>query len=209
MGFYEKLLEKSNDFEKNIFTLSIEKDMVEKKIAEIEKEKDAIDLLSFDLAIESLKNFSSQKRSEAIAKFTNLADMAVKYCFGVDEEFKIHLEMDKKKPKAVVSIVNSKTGVEMDPLDDGGGLVDILSVALRLVALRYSDNPSNGPIILDEPFKMLSAKYQPGAIDFIQSASKDFGRQIIMITHNDTLAAMGKVVRIAKDEEGVSHASYD
>ena len=124
MGFYEKLLEKSNDFEKNILTLSIEKDMVEKKIAELEKEKDAIDLLSFDLAIESLKNFSSQKRSEAIAKFTSLADMAVKYCFGVDEEFKIHLEMDKKKPKAVVSIVNSKTGVELDTRDYRGGLVD-------------------------------------------------------------------------------------
>jgi hypothetical protein len=42
MGFYEKLLEKSNDFEKNILTLSIEKDMVEKKIAELEKEKEKI-----------------------------------------------------------------------------------------------------------------------------------------------------------------------
>lgn len=104
MSFYEKLSKKVEDFDKNIVVLSVEKDMIEKRIAELEKERDAIDLMSFDLAIESLKNFSSKKRSEAIAKFTNLADMAVKYCFGVEEEFRISLEMDKKKPKAVVSL---------------------------------------------------------------------------------------------------------
>lgn len=200
------LKEKVRGFEESIKKAELRKSRLEEELESLNKYQEAIDLPSYDIAIEALKNFSSDRRNEAINRFTTLADMAVKYCFGVEEEFTITLDMEKKKPLASISIRNSKTGIEMDPLDDGGGLLDILSVALRLVMLRYSDNPSDGPIILDEPFKMLSAKYLPGAIDFIQSVVEDFGRQIIMVTHNDSLAAMGKVIRIAKDERGISHA---
>jgi DNA repair exonuclease SbcCD ATPase subunit len=68
----------------------------------------------------------------------------------------------------------------------GGGLVDIISISLRIIIMQLMK--AQGPMLLDEPGKNISAQYIGNFGKFLTQISKTFDRQIIMITHNDRLA---------------------
>lgn len=75
----------------------------------------------------------------------------------------------------------------------GGGVVDIVSLALRLSLLELSRPKPGGPIILDEPGKHVSAEYSANVATFLRRYAEQTGRQIILVTHNDALAVAGDV----------------
>ena len=76
----------------------------------------------------------------------------------------------------------------LSPLDSSGyGAANIASFALR-VALWGMSVPKSAPVlILDEPFKELSANYHDMAGMMLKEISKDMGLQLIISTHSDTL----------------------
>jgi DNA repair exonuclease SbcCD ATPase subunit len=69
--------------------------------------------------------------------------------------------------------------------------VDIISLALRVAMLESVYPPIDGPLMLDEPAKHVSEEYTQGVGEFIEKIEEAFGRQIILITHNQDLAAGG------------------
>jgi DNA repair ATPase RecN len=120
---------------------------------------------------------------------------------------KIEVKEIKKKPNADVYILNKKTGLMTDPLiENGGGIVDIIVIALRIITLHVHDPFIDGPIILDEPSKMVSKEYIPLLSEFLKNISRDFGRQIILITHNDFLGQIADKkfhVRLGDDDTSI------
>ena len=76
-------------------------------------------------------------------------------------------------------------------LSRGGGVVDIVSLALRIAILQTHKPKIQGPLILDEPAKHVSDEYIFNVADFLKQTSELFNRQIIMVTHNNHLAAIG------------------
>ena len=85
----------------------------------------------------------------------------------------------------------------------GGGIVDIISIILRLVVLELAGIP--GPLFLDEPGKMISEQYIPNFGKFLIELSKTFGRQIILITHNEVLSEYAhKTFNVQLNEKGES-----
>jgi DNA repair exonuclease SbcCD ATPase subunit len=85
----------------------------------------------------------------------------------------------------------------------GGGVVDIISIVLRLVVLELAN--IHGPLFLDEPGKMLSSQYVPNFGKFLVELTKTFKRQIILITHNEMLASYADVMfNVKLNEKGES-----
>lgn len=73
----------------------------------------------------------------------------------------------------------------------GGGIVDIVSIALRIAMIQlHNDPPINGPIILDEPGKHVSAAFSIKLAEFLKFISVQFNKQIIFVTHNEDLRAI-------------------
>lgn len=92
----------------------------------------------------------------------------------IEAEFMLSISLDDKK-------------VEGDILNTyGGGVVDVVATSLRLVLLELLQIP--GPLILDEPGRMISEQYVENFGKFLSLISKRFDRQIILITHNSRLA---------------------
>jgi len=86
-----------------------------------------------------------------------------------------------------LTFANKKKKITGDILDSfGGGVVDVITIALRLILLELLKIP--GPIVLDEPGRMIAAQYIENFGNFLHSIGKQFERQIILITHNDKLA---------------------
>jgi len=82
---------------------------------------------------------------------------------------------------------NEKSKIKGDILATyGGGLGDIVSVALRIIVMQLLK--IKGPLILDEPGKNISEEYINNFGKFLTQISNTFNRQIIMVTHNERLA---------------------
>ena len=90
----------------------------------------------------------------------------------------------------------------------GGGIVDVVSIALRLAMMELSRPKPGGPVILDEPGKHVSAEYAPNLAYFLRQYAEKTGRQIIMVTHNEALAEVAdKAFRVTKNAERVSEVA--
>lgn len=132
-------------------------------------------------------------------------------------EFRIELKIIASKPAAewqVVSTYPSPAGqggdtgtmtVAANPEDArGGGITDVVSLALRLALLELARPKPEGPVLLDEPGKMISAEYVPNLAEFLKSYAQRTGRQIILVTHHEALADVADVAYRVEQRDGVS-----
>ena len=155
---------------------------LEKKILDLN-----IDVLNETVAV--LKKLSSNQRNAAKKRLEDLGTEALKYSMGNQYRMEIEIDDTRKRPQAYMYRIDESTGLKTDPLEEnGGGVVDIINIALRIIVIQANTPNIDGPIILDEPFKMVSKEYIPMLSDFLRKISNDFGRQIIMVTHNEYLA---------------------
>lgn len=108
-------------------------------------------------------------------------------------EADFYLEWEDSGKKIMGNILNTY----------GGGIVDIVSVILRLIVLELSK--ISGPLFLDEPGKMISSQYIPNFGKFLVELSRTFGRQIILITHDNILSEYAsKTFEVSLNEKGES-----
>ena len=102
----------------------------------------------------------------------------------------------------------SQVSVVASPEDaKGGGVTDIVSLALRLALLELSRPKPGGPVLFDEPGKMISKEYLPSVAEFLKQYAAKTGRQIIMVTHHEVLADVADVGYVVKQENGVSEVT--
>lgn len=109
-------------------------------------------------------------------------------------QFRIHFE--RKRGRTEARLVFERDGVEVDPMTAcGGGVVDVASFALRLVAVVMSKPPLRRLLILDEPFRFVSRGLRDRVRLLLETLAADLGVQIVMVTHDAQLEA-GSVVHI-------------
>lgn len=170
----------------------IRKDRKNNLVAEKDSLTNQLNELSIDnlnKAIVVLKKLSEKQRFLAKQRLEELGTQALNFSMGPNYELKIEFSDTRKRGQAYVYVYNKETGVKTSPVDEnGGGIVDIVSIALQIVMLQATAPSIDGPIILDEPFKMVSEEYIPAMSEFLKKIGKDFDRQIIVITHNNYIA---------------------
>ncbi|UWE02423.1 ATP-binding protein [Laceyella sacchari] len=126
-------------------------------------------------------------REQAKQQLETLVTNALKYVFGSAFRFEIELKDHGGTPTAEFYVVSTWDGQEIKNRPQearGGGIVDIVSLALRIALIETVKPRLSGPIILDEPGKHVSEDYIVPMIEFLKSVGETFGRQVIMVTHN-------------------------
>ena len=162
---------------------------LEENLKKINQESE--DLILVDTLLKETADFSRLQSSKEIESIvTSCLDLV----FNSKMEFKIELSQLRGKNSAEFFII------EMDEdkkytykIEDtrGGGVIDILSLALRIAFILKINPPVKGPIVLDEPAKHVSDDYIFNIADFIKKISEEFDKQIIIISHNEHLSAIG------------------
>ncbi len=141
-----------------------------------------------------LQKTSEFARNQAKLQIESLVTNCLQYIFESNVEFKIEIEESYSKPNAefyVITKDNDITVKNKPELSRGGGVIDIISLALRIAFLQIHKPKIEGPLILDEPAKHVSEEYIYNVAEFLKKASEMFQRQIIMVTHNNHLSAIG------------------
>lgn len=182
------------------------KDFLSREQGKSEKLKEQLDVnkkdaIKIELELELLNKVSIlfQKTSEfareqAKIQVESLVTKCLQFIFDSNIEFLIEIEELRGKANAEFYVVSQSDDsiIKTKPeLSRGGGVVDIVSLALRIAFLQTHKPRIEGPLILDEPAKHVSDDYIFNVADFLKQTSELFNRQIIMVTHNDHLASIG------------------
>ncbi|MGD0152574.1 MAG: ATP-binding protein [Thermacetogeniaceae bacterium] len=162
-----------------------------------------------------LQEAARHAREQGRRQVEFMVTQALQFVFGGDLDFKVVIEDKRDRPEAEFYVCSSYGGdlrVETAPQDArGGGVVDVISLALRLALLHAfhpQGNPPQvglgGPVILDEPAKHVSEEYAPQVAQFLKSFSQSLGRQIIMVSHNQHLADSADIAYLVEMSQGRS-----
>ncbi|EGY78634.1 hypothetical protein [Peptoniphilus indolicus] len=184
--------EKIEKLETNLNIQKGRRDIVEKNL---NSKLDKINTLKNDYSVlsqvEILLNMASEYgREQAKTQVESLVSSCLSFILETDIEFVIELT-DGKITGADFYVVSNYDGytVKTQPENSrGGGIVDIISLALRIAMIEIYNPKIEGPLILDEPGKHVSEEYIFNLGEFLRKSSTMFHRQIIMVTHNKYLS---------------------
>lgn len=182
--------------------------LIEQRTEAYDRLQDAQERLgAYDLVQILLQKTSDFARQQAKARIEEIVTSALSVVFGKDYRFAIALEVKANQPIAEYYLTSEGVTTQLKPpdYDRGGGVADVVSLALRLAVGELSG--VRGPIFLDEVGKHVSQEYAPNVAYFLKEYSSNFGRQIVLITHNERLAEVADHSLGVTQEKGRSAVS--
>lgn len=144
-------------------------------------------VLLLEKAREILQEISTTLQNRAQSKVAAVVAKSLEV-FG--EGYSFRIDFTPKRGRTAATFVLIKNGMEIDPRDCGGGVLDVISFALRIsvvIARRQSRL-----VILDEPFKFVSVEFRPVMAQLLISLQELLDLQFVFVTHIPELE-IGKV----------------
>jgi len=151
-----------------------------------------------------VSEFAREQLKTRIEETVTAALLAV---FGEGYTFRINMRQLGNQPAAEWQVVSQYGEVEVaaSPEDArGGGVVDVISLALRLAMLELLRPRVEGPVLFDEPGKHLSAEYAPNLAYFLKQYAAKTGRQVIMVSHSAQLVDAADRSFLVTQKDGIS-----
>lgn len=170
-----------------------QRDLLHEQLEEAESRKKRAEkaLMQYDLVQILLQATSEFARQQAKQRIEEIVTSALSVVFGTDYNFTVEIAIRANQPVAEYYLESEGIVTQLRPpdYDRGGGVADVVSLALKLAVAELSG--TRGPLFLDEVGKHVSQEFAPNVAFFLKQYSEQFNRQIILITHNDSLAEVG------------------
>lgn len=134
---------------------------------------------------------SEYAREQLKTRIEETVTAALVTVFGYGYTFRVNLRTVGGQPAAEWQVISQYGDYEVTASPEesrGGGIVDVISIALRLALLELVRPKPGGPVIFDEAAKMVSREYLPNLAYFLKQYAVRTGRQIVLITHAEQLA---------------------
>lgn len=150
---------------------------------------------------------SEYAREQLKTRIEETVTAALTAVFGEGYTFRINMRQLGNQPAAEWQVVSQYGDEEVaaSPEDArGGGITDVVSLALRLAMLEILRPRPEGPVLFDEPAKMVSAEYAGNLAYFLKQYAEKTGRQVMLVTHNPQLAEAADKSYLVTQKDGVS-----
>lgn len=138
-------------------------------------------------AVELLAIVQGVTRDKIKDGFEQIVSWALKYIFQEDYKFCLVFGRRGNLSELDFAIKSPDLDEAIDPMDSrGGGILNVVSMVLRLVLMEVSVPKINGFMILDESFKNVNGQqYIDQLNQFVIDINEKFNRQIIHISDMD------------------------
>ena len=160
--------------------------------------------LALEKAQVFLQEVASETQSQLKFHIENIVQMALDAVFPNRYTFKVSFDMKRGKTEARMYLLEGES--EVDPMTAcGGGVVDIIALALRITAYTLSN--TRNVIILDEPMRFVSKDLQPQGAEIIKKLSEKLNIQFIIVTHSTEVIDSADKLFNVQLREGVSYVT--
>lgn len=137
-------------------------------------------------AVDIATGIAAAVQSRAHERVAGLVSRCLAAVFDNPYEFRIEFERRRGKTEAILQF--ERAGVQYDPIEDTGlGVVDVAAFALRVAALILSRPPARRLLVLDEPFKFVSADRRGRLRALVEQLAAELDIQFVIVTHIDEL----------------------
>jgi len=175
------------------------KNLKERTDCEIATQKEIEVLEEVRIILQKVGKSTQNSLSFQIEEIVNLALDAV----FEDSNYKFKITFIEKRNRTEAELYVLKNGHRMNPVKaNGGGLLDILSFALRISLWTLCK--STPTLIMDEPFKFLSKELQEKAGTLVQTLSDKLKLQFIIVTHEQAIIDCADRIFVVTQTKGVS-----
>lgn len=126
-----------------------------------------------------------------------------------DRPFSFSLLIEKKYNRIACTPIIKEGEHEYIPKEEmGGGIIDIISFAFRVVLWSLEHPRSRNVFVLDEPMKFVGkGDMLIRAGNILKELSHRLGFQLIIVTHEKELSAIADRAYIVEHKKGVSNAA--
>jgi len=155
-----------------------------------------------------LQSLSDVTRVQVLEKISGIVTDALQTVKDKNLVFQMNLTTRASQPVLDMTILDKLSGQSYDVINSfGGGISDIISIALRIALLCRWQPQLNRIILFDEVGKFVSVKDQELLAEFVKRASEMLNIQMIWISHSNVLEqAAHKTFEVTKDG-GISHVT--
>ncbi len=165
-------------------------------------------LLALTEQVRELFIAATAATQEQVKEFIEeMVSLALQSVFGNEYWFTLESHSRRGQPEMEPIILWKQE--RLSPKGEvGGGVIDVVSFALRLVLWVLSSNKSSPTFILDEPFKFLSKDRTDAAASMIKGIADLLGIQIIMVSHDlGLIDTASKSWTVRRGPNGVAEVS--
>ena len=120
-----------------------------------------------------------------------------------DYKFVMQFVLQNNRPQINLLVQDGENEPYIPKEEQGGGLLDIISFALRVVLWSLEKPRSRNILIMDEPFRW-TGNLTELAANMMKEISKKLGLQIIMVTHDERLMEIADKSWLCKKEKELS-----
>lgn len=154
-----------------------------------------------------LQTLAEATRDEIMAGLQEVVTLCLQSVFGPHLSFEIEVETKRNSTGIEFYVVNTagKEPIRLKPVGNmGGGVLDTISIGLRFGLLKILNPLPEGPLILDEPAKMVSGDRIVSITTLLKELLVMFGKQSIMVSHHVSLLESVDNAIHMRNEHGIS-----
>jgi hypothetical protein len=142
-----------------------------------------------------VQQVAEQVQQKAHKRIASVVTRCLRAVFGVNA-YAFRLVFRRSRGRTEAQLAFERKGARLAPTAAaGGGVVDVAAFALRLACLLLTRPPVRRVVILDEPFKFVSAEYRDGVRELLEALAKELDVQFVIVTHIEELQC-GTVIRL-------------
>jgi DNA repair exonuclease SbcCD ATPase subunit len=137
-----------------------------------------------------LANVGKATQEQLITYVASMCTLMLQSVFG--EEYRLEIDFVVKRNKSEASLKVYKDDIELSLKDEetGGGVIDIVALAMRL-SMWSLKSPRSAPVfIMDEPLKNVSKDKLPLVGKVLRELCEKLDLQLVMVSHEDSLIEM-------------------
>lgn len=140
---------------------------------------------------------------EATSFVSEVVTQFLAHVFGGEYSFKLVGDVSYNKPALTPVIL--KGDIEVSPRDEvGGGVLDVVSLGMRLAAWAISAQRTPPILLLDEPGKFLDADRIVLFGEALRRIVEQLNLQVLLLTHEPALVAIADVSFLVEQKNGIS-----
>jgi len=170
---------------------------------------DALKVLVGDLTdAQEVMNLTGTLAQEEFEGFIeSMVTEALQMVFGSGFAFEIETRVVRNQPETYLYVVED--GVKTPVKDDmvGGGLLDLISMVLRVVVWSIQKHRTRPVMILDEPGKNMDRKKINQLVAMIRKFHELLGLQFIIVTHDDKIIEMADRAFLVTRSKGTAEVN--